>query len=82
MYSLLGTFGGGRWADYTVRRWIKKRNGERIPEDRLRSSLVAMGIVIPAAMLIYGWSIEKEVGGVPLPVIFLFIQGYWSKFAG
>ncbi|KIV99076.1 uncharacterized protein PV09_09183 [Verruconis gallopava] len=33
---LLGTFFGGRWADYTVRKYIKKR-GERVAEDRLRS---------------------------------------------
>lgn len=77
---LCGTFFGGRWADRVVHRWIKKRGGVRVPEDRLRSCLVAMGVVIPACMLIYGWSIEKEVGGIPLPVIVMFIQGVAQLF--
>ncbi|KAF2462437.1 major facilitator superfamily domain-containing protein [Lineolata rhizophorae] len=70
-----GTFVGGRWADHIVKRWIGKRGGQRVPEDRLRSCLSSMGVVIPACMLIYGWSIEKEKGGVPLPVVVMFIQG-------
>ncbi|KAK5107577.1 hypothetical protein LTR62_001020 [Meristemomyces frigidus] len=76
---LMGTFFGGRWADRVVKKWIKKR-GHRVPEDRLHSCLTAMGIVIPACMLIYGWSIEKEVGGIPLPVIVMFIQGVAQLF--
>jgi len=75
-----GTFFGGRWADRTVKRWIKKRNGERVPEDRLRSCLPFLGGVIPGCILIYGWSIEKEVGGVPLPVIVMFLQGMAQLF--
>jgi MFS family permease len=77
---LLGTFFGGRWADWTVRRWIKKRNGKRVPEDRLRSALPFLGGVIPGCILIYGWSVDKEVGGIPLPVIVLFIQGVGQLF--
>lgn len=71
---LAGTFVGGRYADYIVKKYIEKR-GKRIPEDRLRSCVIAMGVVIPACMLIYGWSIEKRVGGIPLPVICMFVQG-------
>ena len=67
---LIGTFFGGRWADHVVKRYIKKR-GHRVPEDRLNSCLPALGFVIPVCMLIYGWSIEKEVGGIPLPVVSL-----------
>lgn len=77
---IVGTFGGGRYADYVVRQWIAKRDGVRIPEDRMRSALPFMGIVIPACMLIYGWSVEKEVGGVPLPVIMMFLQGVAQLF--
>ncbi|KAK3944081.1 major facilitator superfamily domain-containing protein [Diplogelasinospora grovesii] len=76
---LLGTFGGGRYADHVVKKWIKKR-GVRIPEDRMRSALPFMGIVIPGCVLIYGWSVEKGVGGIPLPVIMLFIQGVAQLF--
>jgi MFS family permease len=75
-----GTFFGGRWADRTVKKWIGKRNGERVPEDRLRSCLVFMGVIIPGCMLIYGWSIEKGKGGIPLPVIVMFIQGVAQLF--
>lgn len=78
---LCGTFIGGRWADYTVKKWIKKRNGVRQAEDRLRSCVPFLGIVIPGCMLIYGWSVDKAVGGVPLPVIVMFLQGVAQLFA-
>ncbi|WPH04321.1 Hypothetical protein R9X50_00721000 [Acrodontium crateriforme] len=76
---LTGTLFGGRWADRCVKKWIRKR-GHRVPEDRLNSCLTAMGIVIPACMLVYGWSIEKRVGGVALPVVVMFLQGVAQLF--
>jgi hypothetical protein len=36
---LLGTFLGGRYADFITIKWQKKRNGTRVPEDRLRVRL-------------------------------------------
>jgi MFS family permease len=77
---LVGTFGGGRYADYVTRQWIKRRDGKRIPEDRLRSALPFMGIIMPACMLVYGWTVEKEVGGIPVPVIMMFLQGVSQLF--
>ncbi|KAM5352302.1 hypothetical protein ACJ41O_005025 [Fusarium nematophilum] len=77
---LLGTFVGGRWADYTAKQWIKKRGGVRIPEDRLRSTLPFMGLVMPGSMLIYGWTVDQEVGGIPVPVIAMFVQGVAQLF--
>lgn len=77
---LIGTFFGGRWSDHYVKKYIKIRGGERIAEDRLKSCLPAMGFVIPACMIIYGWSIEKEVGGIPLPVIAMVLQGVAQLF--
>ncbi|KAJ4287553.1 hypothetical protein N0V90_012256 [Kalmusia sp. IMI 367209] len=76
---LVGTLVGGRWADHTVKKYIKIR-GERVSEDRLRSCLPFIGIVIPACMLIYGWSVEKRKGGVALPVIMMFLQGVAQLF--
>lgn len=70
----VGTFFGGRWADHVVKKWIKKR-GRRLPEDRLRQVVIPLTIVYPVSILIYGWSIEKEVGGVAVPVIFMFLSG-------
>lgn len=71
---LLGTFFGGRASDAVVKHYIAVRN-HRVSEDRLRTALPFMGIAIPAFMLVYGWSVEKAVGGIPLPVIAMFLQG-------
>ncbi|KAI1778137.1 MFS general substrate transporter [Hypoxylon cercidicola] len=76
---LLGTFAGGRYADFVVKKYIKKR-GVRIPEDRMYSALPFMGIVIPGCVLIYGWCVEKDVGGIPLTVVVLFLQGVAQLF--
>lgn len=76
---LLGTFFGGRWADHLVKKYINIR-GERVAEDRLRSCLPFLGAVIPACMLVYGWSVEKEKGGIALPVIMMFLQGVAQLF--
>lgn len=76
---LLGTLVGGRYADYVVKKYIRIR-GHRVSEDRLRSCLVFLGGVIPACMIIYGWSVEKRVGGVALPVAMMFLQGVAQLF--
>ncbi|ROV86929.1 hypothetical protein VMCG_10905 [Cytospora schulzeri] len=77
---VVGTLGGGRWADYVVKKWMTKRGGERVPEDRLRSCVTFLGAVLPGSILIYGWSVEKSVGGIPLPVVFMFVQGVAQSF--
>ena len=77
---LVGTFFGGRYADHTVRAWMARRGGTRVPEDRLRSSLPFMGLIIPACMLIYGWGVETGSGGIPLAVVTLFLQGVAQLF--
>ncbi|KAK2615740.1 hypothetical protein N8I77_002472 [Diaporthe amygdali] len=76
---LTGTFFGGRYADHVVKKYERKE-GTRVPEDRMRSALPFMGVVIPGCVLIYGWSVEKEVGGIPLAVIVLFLQGVAQLF--
>jgi len=76
---LFGTFFGGRYADYIVHKYIRIR-GHRESEDRLRSCLWFLGGVIPACMIIYGWSVEKRVGGIALPVIMMFLQGVAQLF--
>lgn len=72
---VLGAFVGGRYADWMTIKWQAKRGGVRVPEDRLRSAFPFLTIFMPACMLIYGWSIEKKVGGIALPVIMMFLQG-------
>lgn len=76
---LVGTFMGGRWADWTVKRWIRKR-GVRVPEDRLRSAVPFVGGLIPGCILVYGWTVDREAGGIPVPVIALFLQGVGQLF--
>jgi len=77
---ILGTFFGGRYADFMTKKWFKKR-GFRVAEDRLRAALPFMGIAIPGCMLLYGWSVEKQFGGVVLPVIMMFLQGVAQLFS-
>lgn len=78
---VIGTFFGGRYADYVVKKHIAKSpTNTRIPEDRLRSALPFMGIIIPGCVLIYGWGVDQDVGGIPLVVVMLFIQGVAQLF--
>ncbi|KAF9871096.1 major facilitator superfamily transporter [Colletotrichum karsti] len=71
---LVGSQIGGRLADRTVNSWMQKR-GTRVPEDRLRSSLLFQALMLPGSMVLYGWTLDKRVGGIPLPVICMFVQG-------
>lgn len=75
MGFVVGAYFGGKYSDYTVKKWIKKR-GKRIPEDRCRALLVCLFFVMPAAAIIYGWCLEKEKGGYAVPIIALFCYGF------
>ncbi|KAI9369543.1 major facilitator superfamily domain-containing protein [Aspergillus egyptiacus] len=77
---ILGTFGGGRWADYTARKRFEARGKVFVAEDRLYAAVPFLGLVIPVSMLLYGWSVDKEFGGLPLPVIVMFVQGVAQLF--
>lgn len=70
---LVATQVGGKYGDWTVKQWIEKR-GRRVPEDRLRAGIPALGIGMAGSVLIYGWTVDKAVGGMPVPLIFLFLQ--------
>lgn len=75
MGYLVGSYFGGQWADRYVRKYMQKK-GRRVSEDRLRSELWAHGLVLPATTLIYGWCLEKDKGGIPVPVLMMFIGGF------
>ncbi|KAL4945265.1 hypothetical protein BDV06DRAFT_45348 [Aspergillus oleicola] len=77
---ILGTFVGGRWADFIARKWFERRDGVFVPEDRLYAAVPFLGIVIPICMLIYGWSVDKAFGGLALPIVFMFLQGVSQLF--
>ena len=78
---LFGSIIGGKLSDQTVRRYIQKRNGVRIPQDRLNSGLITLFAVLPVSTLIYGWTLQEEVGGMAVPVIFAFTAGF-GKYSG
>lgn len=77
---LVGTLLGGPYADHMVKKWISRRGGRRVPEDRLRSAVVAMGLVVPACTLTYGWGLDRDVGGMPLAAVMLFVQAVAQLF--
>lgn len=79
---VLGTFFGGRYADHIVKKYLARSppGTGRVPEDRMRSALPFMGVVIPACVLVYGWGVDKGVGGIPLAVVTLFLQGVAQLF--
>lgn len=81
---LTGTLIGGRFSDRTVRKWIVRREGLRLPQDRLRSGFISWFIVIPAASLIYGWCIDQQAGNIALPIVFAYFiaAGVLAAFAG
>lgn len=71
----VGSVVGGRLSDRTVKKYIAKRDGVRLPEDRLNSGLIGMFVVLPISMLLYAWGLEKGVGGLALPIVAAFWIG-------
>ncbi|KAJ5101572.1 hypothetical protein NUU61_003794 [Penicillium alfredii] len=72
---LIGSVLGGKLSDRAVKRWIQKRNGVRLPQDRLNSGLATLFGVVPISALIYGWTLQEQVGGMPVPIISAFFAG-------
>lgn len=35
---------------------------------------------MPGCILVYGWTVERAVGGIPVPVIAMFVQGIAQLF--
>ncbi|CEI61269.1 unnamed protein product [Fusarium venenatum] len=81
---LVGSTVGGKISDIVVKRYIRKRNGERCPEDRLNSSLPSILIILPLGTLLYGWSVQTRIGGMALPIVSSFIEGFglMASFSG
>jgi MFS family permease len=65
---LLASVFGGRWLDHIMKREAKRKGrvderGRLIfrPEDRMRENAWIAGFVFPAALIWYGWTVEKGV---------------------
>ncbi|GAA5998827.1 uncharacterized protein JCM10292_005729 [Rhodotorula paludigena] len=56
----------GKYADWTLRRWLKKKNGHYYPEDRLRASIIGGAGILPCSVLALGWVLDKGSGKVGL----------------
>ncbi|CAI7618012.1 unnamed protein product [Penicillium pancosmium] len=74
---LTGLFCGGQLSDWVVRLYIRRR-GRRVPEDRLNSTVGVVGVALPACSLLYGWAVQHEIGGIPMVVVALFLQGVFQ----
>ncbi|GME25077.1 synaptic vesicle transporter [Neofusicoccum parvum] len=72
---LIGVIAGGRWADITVKKWMLKRDGQRLAQDRMNSGILAFFFLVPVATAIYGWSLEFTVGGLAVPAVAMFFCG-------
>lgn len=77
---LLGSVLGGRWSDYIVKSWSHRR-GLRLWEDRLRGSLLLTGLALPGSTLLYGWVVDRGLGGIPLPIVSMFVQAVSQTWA-
>ena len=83
---LTGTLVGGRYSDRTVKKWIARRHGTRLPQDRLNSGMWSFFLVVPAASMAYGWGLEGKddsIAWLILPVIsaFFVAAGLLAAFA-
>jgi hypothetical protein len=69
---MTGSFFSGRYSDYVLKKLVETKGEENVyPELRLRAGFPSF-ILLPAGLLIYGWTTEKRVG-VYAPFIGLFI---------
>jgi hypothetical protein len=82
MYVLVGSRLSGHLSDSTVARWIERRSGEFVPEDRLRATLVASGLVVPLSLLGVGLTMQfwTSTGGLAMSLVLLFASGIGVSF--
>lgn len=86
MGFVLGTLVGGRYSDRTVKKWIVRRNGLRLPQDRLNSGMWSFFLVVPAASIAYGWGLggkDDSIAWLVLPIVSMFFiaAGLLAAFA-
>ncbi|KAH7123455.1 major facilitator superfamily transporter [Dactylonectria estremocensis] len=73
---VIGSIVGGVLSDRTVKQYIVKREGIRLPRDRLRAGLITMLLILPGGNLVLGWSLQEKVGGMALPAAGAFAAGF------
>ena len=55
----------------------------RIPSDRLHDAFRAAYLITPVGTVLFGWSLQKQAGGIHLPAVAAFFAGtgYMATFA-
>ena len=75
-----GTVGAplaGRISDRLLAKWLKRRGGEWVPEDRLRATLFGAAFLVPVPVLCSGIITHYGGGnvGLGLNLVCLFFNG-------
>ncbi|KAK0472280.1 MFS general substrate transporter [Armillaria novae-zelandiae] len=75
--NFIGAPAAGRFSDFLVKRYRKRRGGEWYPEDRLRGTLIGAGFFVPLSVLGCGLLTEYVPGKVGLigNFVCLFFNG-------
>ena len=75
--NVVGSRVSGYVSDFMVARWIARRSGLFIPEDRLRASIIAGGLITPLSMAAAGLTMQfwTSTGGLAMSLVFLFTGG-------
>ncbi|KAH8119918.1 MFS general substrate transporter [Phellopilus nigrolimitatus] len=80
--NLIGAPLAGYVSDKIVVRWLKRRNGVWVPEDRLRGTIVGASILVPMSVLLSGVFTHFVPGkiGIALNLVCLFANGLGVDF--
>jgi len=75
--NILGAMVAGRISDNVIIQWRKRRNGQWVPEDRLRGAMFAAGILVPVPIMLSGIVTHFVPGlvGIVINLMCLFING-------
>jgi hypothetical protein len=75
--SPVGATIGGRLADRAVIEGRLRREGEWVPEDRLRATLFGALILLPLSVLIFGLTTQFVPGkfGLMIDIVCVFMNG-------
>lgn len=71
----------------TVKFWIQRRSGVRLPEDRLRSGVISFFTLISTAYLVFGWGMacnpcSQARLAVPIISAFIVATGIFDAMTG
>lgn len=72
--GMIGSIVGGRISDWRLSQVLKRTGKKAAPEERLRTILIPMVLVIPAYVG-YGWATQYHTN-IAAPIVILVILGY------